>query len=98
MRRYLWNPFCLEGQPSPARCTEQREIGKPWSYGAGILPAHHSGDLPEVIEIVGHPRREELAQGDRTELGVTATTLEIGGCQSQRFEPGEVLVSQLTEG
>ena len=75
------------------RRSQHGEIGEPWSHGAGVLPAHHPGDLSQVVEIVGHPGREELTQGDGTELGMAAATLEIRWRQPQRFEAGEVLGS-----
>jgi hypothetical protein len=62
------------------------------------LPAHDPGDLAKVVEVMGYPRGQELTQRDRTQLGVLSAALKIGLGQSQRFEPGQALGSELREG
>jgi hypothetical protein len=50
-----------------------------------------------MMEIVGHPGGEELAQSDGTELRMTAGAIEIGLVQLQSFEAEQVLSAKLSE-
>jgi hypothetical protein len=42
------------------------------------------------IEIVGDPGGEELAQGDRPELGVLPASIEVGRLERERFQRSDV--------
>lgn len=51
------------------------EHGKVLHPGAGlvaVLLGHHPGDLRDMAEVVHHPGREQLAQGDGAQAGMIA--------------------------
>jgi hypothetical protein len=50
-----------------------------------------------MIEIVRYPGCEQLAQGDRTELGVEARAPEIVGLESKSLQTGQVRGPQTSE-
>ena len=47
-----------------------------------------------MIEVVRGPRRQELPQGDRTELWMEARTIEICACELERFQLLEIASTQ----
>jgi hypothetical protein len=77
---------------------QQRQVGKPGSDRVGVLPAHDSGNLAQVVEVVGDPGRQQLAQGDGTQLGVETPAREILRLEPERFKPVHVGVAQLGKG
>jgi hypothetical protein len=70
---------------------QQWEVGKPGSYCVGVLPAHHSRDLAEMVEVMGHPGGKKLSERNDTELRMAARALEIGLTDVQRFKAAQVL-------
>ena len=57
----------------------------------------HPRDLRDVIEIVDHPRGEQLPERDGAERRMPAAAIEIGGGEAKRLDPGYVLSTQSRE-
>jgi PAS domain S-box-containing protein len=62
-----------------------------------ILLGHHAGDLRDVPEIVYHPAREQVPQGDAAEARMVAGEVELGIAQAPGAEQLEVRVTQFGE-
>jgi hypothetical protein len=86
-----------EWEALPSRL-QQGQVGAPGSDRIGVLFAHHSGNLGQVVEVVGHPGRQQLTQCDRTERGVEAPAREIFRLEPERFQAVHAGGAQLGEG
>jgi hypothetical protein len=61
------------------------------------LPPHDSGNLTQVIQIMGYPGSKELSQSHRSELGMHTLSLEIGGRQGEGFKAIQIGGAKLGE-
>ena len=64
----------------------------------GVLATHAPRDLDQVIQVVSHPGREMLAEGNLAELGVSPGTLQICWCKPHRYEAPQAVRAKVTEG
>ena len=62
-----------------------------------VLVRHRLGDLVEVVEVVHGPGRDELADGDRSEVGVGAGEVEDVGRGDQGAQGAEGTDQQAAE-
>jgi hypothetical protein len=59
-----WNAhrvLTLTRRALPLISTDHAEVGSPWAYLVCILSSQHARDLNHMVEIVRHPRGEQLA-------------------------------------
>ncbi len=66
--------------------------------GVRALPCHHARDLDDVIQVVRHPRGQQLPQRDAPEVAVQAGPREIRRRQVQRLEPAQAFGAHGREG
>ena len=64
---------------------------------ASVLPGHHPGDLPQVIEVMNNPGSEKLSQGYCSEFWVDTRLVEIGFGDLQGTESIEGPLPQVGE-
>jgi len=57
---------------------DHSQVIPPGPDGVGILPGEHTSDLRHVVQIVGDPGRQKLAERDRTKLRVEAAPFQVG--------------------
>src|SRR5262245_61786308 len=62
---------------STLRPADDAQVGAPRSHLVRVLPGEHARNLHDVVEVVRHPRRQELSQRDATKLGVAAAAIEL---------------------
>lgn len=72
-------------------------MGLPGPHGIAVLFRHHEGDLGEVPEVVGHPRRQQLLEGDGAELRMLTCEPQLVPGQLQLFEVPDTPGPQLRE-
>src|SRR5688500_9248293 len=83
--------------PSAGGAADDPQIGLPRTDLVRVAARHDARNLHQVIEIVSHPRRQQLAQRDAAERGVPAAAIEIRPGQSQRREIPQIGRAQLRE-
>src|SRR5690606_23336420 len=76
---------------------EHREVGAPGADLVGVALRHDAADLADVVEVVHGPRRQELAQVDRTERRVAARQRELRLGEPPAADDVEVGTAQLGE-
>ena len=54
--------------------SEHAKIRVPWTDGLAVLMCHDTRDLMQVCEVVHHPGRHQLSQGDDTQRGMASAT------------------------
>src|SRR5262249_20306523 len=74
------------------------QIPLPRSHGLRVLTPHHARDLSKMIQIMRRPGRQMLTEGDASEIGVAACSLEIRVGQLQRPEAFEACAPEISEG
>jgi hypothetical protein len=75
---------------SPLCSADDSQVGSPRADFIGVLPREHSRDLHYVIEVVCHPRRQELTHGYETELRMAPATVEVRVGEPERRQRAEV--------
>jgi hypothetical protein len=83
---------------SPSSGAEQREIFQPGTDRLGILAPHDSGDLSQMIKIVGYPGGEELTQAHQAQLRMASGTVQVPGLEPEGLQPAQVAGAELRKG
>ena len=62
-----------------------------------MLPGQDPRDLHDVVQVVRHPRRQQLPQRHDAELGVAAAPIQIGPGHAERRQLPQVVLAQRRE-
>ena len=76
---------------------QDRKVCAPRTDRITILPGHHSAELGDVTEVVGHPRRQELSQRHRPKRRMLTFEEKLVLGQPPRGKSVQVLRTQVIE-
>ena len=76
---------------------KDRQVRPPRSDRIRVLVRHDADDLADVTQIVRHPRRQMLPEGDDPEFGMPSVPIEIAVGKMQRAKAIDAVAPQARE-
>src|SRR6266487_1909382 len=95
--RYPWVVAFLPRRLLALCSADDPQIGSPGTDFVGILPREDSRDLHQVIEVVSHPCRQQLAQRHDAQLGMAPAPVEIRRRQTESRQLAKACLAERRE-